>query len=80
MVRKDSQARRQSKKMAGVEKLVQNCTQTNWEIGSFGASEESFDEGGHQTREEISGKNKIIKENDSFLKEEIKKDVDRTYQ
>ena len=80
MVRKDRQARQQSKKVARLEKLVKDHTKANRKIGSFDASQKSFDEGSRQTREEISSNNLITKESDSFLKEEIKKDVDRTYQ
>lgn len=66
--------------MGHSQKLIKEWTKVNRKIGSFGTSQKSLDEGTSQTREEISSKNQITQETDSFLNEEIRKDVSRTYQ
>lgn len=55
--------------MDHAQKLVTSRTESNREIGSPITTEKSFDEGNRQNREEITSKNQIIKENDSFLNE-----------
>ncbi len=66
--------------MGRSQKISKEWTKANRKIGSACTYKKSTDEDTSQIRKEISGKNQITQETDSFLNEEIRKDVGRTYQ